>query len=234
MPGSELTGKEMSTINRIFNIFVSPRTTFESIDRKPDWFIPILIFVIITTIVSFFIMPIALDQQFEQQRIKMQERGMSDEEIETALTMGRKYAEKIGPISAPVSAVIILVIIAAVVYFLGNVILGGKTSFKKILSVISYTSLIGGLGGLLLLPIMLSKKSMNVHFSLATFLPDKSAETVIYQLLKSVDFFMLWQIFVAGIGMAVLYRMSTKKTTTALIVLYVVITLIGVGFRSLM
>lgn len=166
-------GKEMSKFSKIINVFLAPRSTFESIDRKPDWIVPLLIVVIIAFVISFLIMPFALDRQFDMQRAKMQERGMSDEEIENALELGRPIAEKVGPISALVVTAIFLVILAALLYFLGNIILGGKTTFKKIFSVVTYTSLIGSLGSLVLLPIMLSKRSVDVHFSLATFMPEK-------------------------------------------------------------
>lgn len=45
---------------------------------------------------------------------------------------------------------------------------------------------------------------------------------------------MIWEIIVAGIGMAVLYRMSTKKTTTALAILYALITLVVIGIKSIL
>jgi len=226
-------GNEMNVFSKVINVFAAPRKTFESIDRKPDWFYPLLIVVIVATIMSIFIMPIAMDQQMEEQRIKLQERGMSEAEIDQALEMGRSYGEKFGSIGAFLGTVVYLVLIALLVLFIGNIILGGKSSFKKVFSVVNYTSLVGSLGSLILLPIILSKKSINVHFSLATFLSEDASETILYQILKSVDFFWIWQIMVAGIGMAVIYKMSTKKTTTALAVAYVIFVLIGIGFKSL-
>ncbi len=60
------TQQELNVIQRIFGVFFSPRRTFEDIDRKPDWLVPMVIVLVIAVLFTIIIMPIALPQQMEK------------------------------------------------------------------------------------------------------------------------------------------------------------------------
>jgi hypothetical protein len=225
--------QEMNVVQRVFGVFFSPRKTFEDIDRKPDWVVPMVIVVIIAVLFTIIIMPIALPQQMDKQREKFEERGMSDEEIERAMEMGGKFGRIIGPIGAAVGSVVYLLAIAGIFMFVGNTILGGKTTFKKLVSVVCYSSLIGSLNSIILLPMILSRKTMEVHFSLAAFMSADASETFLYQLLKKIDLFAFWQIVVAGIGVAVIYKFTTKKAIAMVASLYVLYMVISLAWTAI-
>ena len=231
---NSVSEKEMGTFEKIYNVFLAPSKTFQSIDRKPDWIIPMAIVLAVVLLVTIFIMPIVMPEKMAEQRAKMEEKGMSPEEIDRAVEMGESIGSKAGPVMGVVSTFIVLLIIAALLMFTCGIILGGeKTSFKKVLSVVSYTSLIGSLGSLILLPVILSKKTAEVGFNLASFMSSDASESFLYQLLKKVDLFMIWEIIVAGIGLAVIYKLTTKKTITAVALLYVIVVAIGLGLQNI-
>lgn len=225
--------REMGTFEKIYNLFFAPRKTFESIDRKPAWLTPMVIVVVVVLLFTIVVMPIMIPQQMEKQRAKMEEKGMSAEQIDKAMEMGEKFGRILGPISAGVGTVIYLLAISGLFLFVGNIILGGKSSFKKLLSVVCYTSLIGSLNSIILLPIILSKENMDVHFSLAAFMSSDTTETFLYQFLKNIDLFWIWQIIVAGIGIAVIYKFSTKKSITMVASLYVIYMVISLALTAI-
>ncbi len=214
---------EPGIFEKIFNVFVAPQKTFESVDRKPDWLVPMAIVVIIAIFYSIMIMPIAMNEGMDKQRVKMEERGMSPDEIDRAMEMGKKFGNVFGIVGGSVGPILYLLLIAGLFLFIGNTILAGQTTYTRMLSVVSYTSLIGSVGSLILLPLILSKKTMEVSFSLASFLSVESSESFLYQLLKKIDFFTIWQIIVAGIGFAIIYKFTTKKGIAAIAGLYIVI-----------
>lgn len=224
---------ESGTFEKIYNVFFAPRKTFESIDRKPDWLIPMVIVVAIAVLFTIIIMPIALPQQMEKQREKMEERGMAAEEIDRAMAMGERIGKTVGPITTGVVTIIFLLLIPGIFMFMGNIILGGKTTFKKLLSVFCYSSLIGSLNTIILLPMILSKKTMEVHFSLASFMSADVSESFLYQLLKKIDLFAIWQIIVAGIGVAVVYKFTTKKSIIMVASLYVIYMIVSLAWKSI-
>ncbi|MBD3290041.1 hypothetical protein GF337_14630 [candidate division KSB1 bacterium] len=219
---------QMSTFDKIVNVFVSPRMTFQSINRKPDWVIPMIIVVAVAVMFTTFIMPIVLPEQMEQQREGFEERGMSEEEIARAMEMGQKVGRIVGPISAGVMTIVYLLAVAGVLLFCGNIILGGETNYKRVLSVVSYSSLIGSLGTILLLPLVLAKKTMHVNYSLAVLMSSEAHDTPLYQSLSKIDFFAIWQVIVVGIGLSVIYKFTTKKSITLVAILYALYAIISV------
>ncbi len=113
-----------------------------------------------------------------------------------------------------------LAIVSGVFLFVGNVILGGKTSFKKVLSVTAWSWLIFSLAGLVMLPLVLSQETMQISFSLATFMSDESKNTFLYLFLQKVEIFTIWWIAVYSIGLGIIYKMKTQKITIAVGIVY--------------
>ena len=125
------------------------------------------------------------------------------------------------------NAISVGVIVSAVYLFVGNVILGGKASFKKVLSVTSWSWLIFSLAGLVMLPLVLSQETMQISFSLATFMSDESKTTFLYKFLQKVEIFSIWWLAVYSIGLSVIYKMETKKMATAVAAVYLIYAVVG-------
>lgn len=222
--------QNMNAMQRIFGVFFSPKNTFEDIDRKPTWVVPVALILAIVVAFTIITMPITMPEQMEKQREKMLERGMGDDQIDQIMASQEKIGKFIGPVGAVISTIIILLIFAGILIFVGNIVLGGKTTFKTMFSVYVHSSLIGMLGMLLSLPLIIQKQTANVHFSLALMLSEDQSKTILYNVLKAFGLFSIWQYVVLAIGFAVIYKFSMKKAGIAMVVLF----LIYVGFSVAM
>lgn len=223
----------MNVFQKMIGVFTSPRETFTAIDQKPDWIAPMIVIIIITLIFTMITMPIQMPEQMQKQREKLEERGMSDEEIDQALATGEKIGKIFGPVGALIAVPVMLLLFSLLFWFVGNIILGGQTSFKKMFSVYTYTSLIGTVGLLIKLPIIVSKQSADVHFSLATFLsPDKS-ESLLYTILKNFEVFNIWHYVVLAIGFSVVYKFSMKKAGWTMAVMFILSILVTVAWSQI-
>ena len=227
------TSKEPNVVQKIVGVFFSPKETFEAINRKPDWLIPLVVIVILTLVFSMITMPITMPEQMEKQREKMEERGMSDDQIDQAMASGEKMGKIMAPVGIIVGVPIVLLFFTLIVWFVGNVILGGQTTFKNMFSVYTYSSLIGTFGFMLTALLMLMQKTADVHFSFALLLPVEQADTALYQFLKGLNLFSIWQYAVLAIGFAVIYKFSMKKAGWAMGVFFLVTILVSVGFQQL-
>jgi len=225
--------KEPGVLSKIIGVFISPRKSFESVDRKPNWVAPVVILLLFSLVASFAIMDVAVSERMEEQREKMIERGMSPTDADAALEKGMAIGKIAGYVFAPVGTVVTLLIVAGVLLFAGNVLLGGESTFKKAFAMYSYASLIGVLGFLLKIPLILQKQTMNVHFSLATFLPADQSKRFVYLLLSKVEIFSLWQLAVVCIGMGVIYHFHTKKAATVVVPLWAVYAIGSAAIGSL-
>ena len=160
----------------------------------------------------------------------MLERGTDPDQIEQTSAMTRKMMQFTVFFGLGFTA-IILFIIPGVFLFVGNNILGGSSTYNKVLAVTVHAWLIMSLAGLVMLPIVLTKETMVVTFSLAAFLPDSSMDTFMWQLLSKIEVFTIWFLIVQSIGLAVIYKMETKKVGIAVFVTYIIYAIGSAGLH---
>ncbi len=216
----QVVSSEMNFLQRIVGVFLSPTPTMESIDRKPTWVLPLIVILLISVILAVITLPITLPEQLAKQRTAMEEKGMSDEEIDNAVQISEKFSKILIPVGGLIVGGIFLALIALIIWFVGNIILGGQTSFKQVFSVYLFTSFISLLGMIIKTPIMLSKKTADVHFSLASFFQADSLNKYVYSFLKTMEVFEIWRFIVLTIGFAIIYKFSMKKAGWTMFVFF--------------
>lgn len=224
---------ESGPLSRIIGVFTSPKMTFESIGRKPDWLIPLIIIVLLSGVMTYFMQPIITTTALQAQQEKMEERGMERDQIDAAAEQTQKVMKFTVLPSAIVMTALSFVIGALIWWFVGNILLGGAATFKLVFAVNVYRSLIPLLGGLIKLPIILSKETLNVHFSLATFMSDELRDTFLYKILVQTDIFNIWSIAVLCIGLAAIYKFKVNKVWPLVVILYVAFYLATTGLSTL-
>lgn len=218
----EVVGRELSGFQKVIGVFISPGKTFASIAQKPTWLLPILIFAVVNLVFIYVALDIIIDETLTKQEEKMIERSMESEQIDQALATIEKFIRYGSPVTGVVIPVIIILIVSGVFLFVGNVIMGGTATFKKVFSVTAYAWLIFSLGALVALPIVLAKETVQVSFSLATLMSEESRETFIYKFLSKIDLFAIWWISIQSIGLAAIYKMKTQKMATTVVTLYAI------------
>ena len=236
MNTEETSVKEMGAMGRIVGIFSSPRETFENIDRKPTWLVPFIIIVIVTLVLGL----LAMDIQIKDRLADMEARDIPAERFEATQRQMEGPLKYIGFIVAPIGMLIVWVIIAGILLFVGNTLMGGETKFKKVFSVVAWTSLIGVVGQIVRTFLVLSKgTTRGVGTNLAILLlptPELGqSPSYLYRFLSQFDVFAIWGLALYIIGLAVIYRFTTKKSATLVIgvwAVYVVLAVVLGGFLS--
>jgi len=228
-----MVGEESGFLQKIIGVFTSPAKTFASIDAKPSWLVPLIIVAAVNLIFVFVAGDIITNETLTQQEEGMMEKGMDSDQIAQALDTTEKVMKYTVPIFAVVGPVVVLIIVAGVFLFVGNVVLGGAATFKKVFSVTTWSWLILTLYALIVLPLVLAKETMQVNFSLATFLSDDQRKTFVYQLLSRIDIVYFWWIVVYGIGLAVIYKMKTQKMVTVVAVVYAIYAVVASALSGL-
>lgn len=227
--------KEKNVVERIVGVFINPGETFKSVGRKPQWLVPLVLVLIISLALSFFIIPIAMEEaqndpksieRLGDARAKMAERGMTEQQIDDAFAQQQKLGRIIGPISGVVMTTVLILAIAGILLLISNVGLGGQINYSAMVSMYSYSMFIVLLGSIIKLPLIIKQQSVKIFFSLATFLSPEASETFLYRLLNKFALFEIWQLAVVIIGVAVMNKFATPKAAVpivALWLLYVVV-----------
>ncbi|MFO7889643.1 MAG: Yip1 family protein [bacterium] len=226
--------KNMNVFEKIVGIFSSPKETFVAINEKPTWLIPFIIIVIVATVSQFLLMDITFSDQIEA----MKARGMNSEQIQAAQKSMQGPIKYIGFIAAPIFILLAWLILSGIFLFTGNTIMGGRAQFKNVLAVVSWSGLIGIVQSALQTYLVISNgTSFGVTTSLAILLPTPQLgedKTVLYRLLSRFDIFTFWTLILWIIGLAVVYKFSTKKSATMVLSLWAIYIVLVVAIGSLL
>lgn len=213
---------QMGLLSRIVGVFTSPGRTAEAIGAKPNWLVPAIIIILLMLLFTYLAKPVIIQETVTRVQQMMESKGAAQDQIDTVLnriqtSMGLRMF-----VGVTVTTALGIFIWAAIWLFISNIVLGAQASYAQMLGVNVYRYFITTIGLLIKLPIMLSKQTMNVHFSLATFLPDDQKTTFLYKMLMQVELFNIWAIVVLSIGIAVVSKLDTKKVWPWVVLVYVV------------
>lgn len=221
--------QDIGLVGRMIRVFYVPSETFEAVRRQSswlDWFVPVLLVALLSLLVAYIAMPIAMQMQAEQ----MQDRPeMSEEQLEMMQGVGKVA----GLVAAPIGVFVVLFVIGAVLLLLTKAILGGDATYGQMLAVAGYASLIGIISMIVRVPLMLAKETAIIHMGPGVFVSEAMAKTFLGRLVAGIDLFGLWEVCVMGIGIAVIGHLSRKKAIGSMLVVWAVWILIKAGLGGL-
>ena len=214
-----------SLVARFIGVITAPRDTYMSIVAYPKWFgMLALVTIGIAVLVGGFL------------GTKVGQEAWLD----AALSSGREFNEQqmqgmqkmmpfmgyITAVSMLVSWPFILVVISGILYAVFNAAMGGTATFKQVFAVVVHSGPIGLLTQLFTVPLNYFRGTMTSATNLGVLLPMLPEKSFLALLLGMIDLFLIWQLVVLSIGLAVLYRRRTQPIATALLVVYAIIAVI--------
>jgi hypothetical protein len=225
--------KLMGEASKVLNIFFEPRRVFESLKVEPTWLIPFLIVILLAIGSFYYTYPLIIDQQVE--RIEEMEQIPEARKLEIIDGMREKDSPPLWQLAIPpVFGLIVLVVVAGVLFFVFNVLLGGDSTYRRVLSVYSYSGLVLIPAMIVKFPLVMIKGDLNVQTSLALLLSANAKDTFLYSVFSSFDIFNFWQVILVSMGMGVMYKYSTKKAFVAVLVLWIIYILAKSGLSTLL
>jgi hypothetical protein len=127
---------------------------------------------------------------------------------------------------------LMVVVIAGLLYAIFNAALGGNATFKQVFAVVVHAGPIGVLSSLFTMPLNYARGSMTSSTNLYVLVQSFVDETTFAgRFLGMIEIFLVWQLIVLAIGLAVLYRRRTQPIATSLLVLYAVIAVVVAFIR---
>lgn len=221
----------MGFVSRISGIFFEPKRVFNFLNSKPSWFFAFLFILLIGVVIAEITLPqnLLLQKEIVSQSPKISSTPEVLDKM-TEITTGKRISTVISEI---IKVFIGLILLTSFIYFLCNIILGGDSSYKRVLSVVTYTSLIPTLGAILKTPLIIAKNSANIQTSLALLMPEGDFTKIRYMLLGALEIFSIWQIILIALGVTVLYKFSLTKALVATIIGWAILVFIGVGLGVL-
>lgn len=223
----------MSPWSMLVSIFYEPTKVFRAIKEKPTWIIPLIVFLVVMTGATYFMMPAAQKSQME--RIEQSDVYTAEQkaEIRTQMEASQGFA-MIGVVSSPIVWTIFLFIAVGILMLMGNVIFGGKARFAQVFAMVILSFMTWVVASIIKTPLIVAKDSVDVRTSLAILLPGETNSGPLYTLLNTfTDVFVIWQIILLIIGVKVIYDFATQRAAMTVVIPTIVLAAISAGVSAL-
>jgi len=229
--------EELSVVEKIIGVFISPKKTFNYLADHPDFWWPLIIISLIMIGTSVMIMPKMMPiMQAQAVQGIINNPDMSESQRDETMAMIQKYV----PIGAYVQVGLLPLffaiawLISTLLVFLTGLVQGLEADFKKLIGVIpwlSFISMISEVGKSIVIFMMsevpddLTKNpEIAKPFSAAILLANNPDAPVWLKLfLSSIDPFTIWSVIV----MVVALEAANKCTRSQAIVTVAIVTIVG-------
>ena len=216
-----------SLLARVVGIITSPRATYESVVAHPKWFGMLALCAIGLGVLigGFLLTKVGQDAWLDAALNSPFSGQVSDQQIQAM----EKMAPYVGygtVVYMLVLVPIFMAIFSGILYAVFNAAMGGNATFKQVFTVVVHAGPIGLLSQLFTVPLNYFRGTMTSATTLAVLLPMLPEKSFAGRLLGMIDLFLIWQLIVLSIGLAVLYRRRTQPIATALLVCYFLIAVV--------
>ncbi|UCG44042.1 MAG: YIP1 family protein [candidate division WOR-3 bacterium] len=215
----------------MFGIYFSPTRTFERLKQRPVWLVPLIVVVVANlAVTALAIQYVDWEAQREAAVERMQERGMTEEQIEQATERMSAFYDNpmmktVFPIVGALVTQVIGILFLTVVFNLGLPLLGASGNFKRSLSVVAYGSLVAVPGAVVRAVLILLRRSAEVSTSLLVAFPNLK-QGFLAVVLSRIDVFVVWQFALFGLGLKVAFDTKGNKSYWLVFGVWVLITLV--------
>ena len=230
---------KMSELGRLVGVFVSPGQAFKDIVRRPRWWVPVLISAVVVTGYLYSISQhVGWDQIVRSQMERSAAfRNLPAQQRQNTMALQLRILPYITYFAGLVGSLLNLLVVAAVLKFLADVILGAGIGFKRLMGITAYGFLPNTLMAVLATIVMYltppDEFDMNnpLMFNLGALV---SSPPWLKALGASFDLFSLWVMVLLSIGMAAASRkMSAGKAFFMLLFPWALIVIMRVGVAAL-
>lgn len=214
----------------VAEMFSSPRRAFESYSRRVTIIIPLIIIVLLVALSAGLMAPYSTRAQMEilQYATAIPPQLLEQMKAQSAETSPMALSLK-ASIAGGIMGIIMTLLMTLIVWPIAGFIFGAEVRFKSLWGVVLLSSVISQIGMILRVPLMVLKDTVHVSYGLAALMPGADFRSILYNILYYFDFFAIWSLIVAGIGFAVVCRLSTGKGMVMSAISSVIVTMLMVG-----
>lgn len=209
----------MKVVFRLIRVLYEPFKVFTEMEEKPSPLFPFLAVIVLSVALYVLTFPSTYEWVLEKMMERVRELPPDQQEKAGQIyTFGRMY---IGGAVSILVALPLKMLAQAGIFLLIFLLIGEQISFKGSLTSIAYANWVSFIGNLCKTPLILTKKSYDIHTDLTLFFPSMERK-FIYKLLSKVDFFTIFSLIILSIGLAVFGKIERKKVLILVFILWLV------------
>lgn len=210
----------LNVFQRIAGAIFSPERLMNDLEQKPRVLLGIILHVLAPVILMYGTFP--MFKEYLRTTMEMTAANTAQQMTPELLDQ----VVNISAISTPIMGGIMaggMFLIQALVIWLVTKIFKGQASYKQILSVLGYSSVISVLGTIVTVAVIYITGTYTdvTYTSLASLLPEIKG-SFIYGVAKVVEVFYIWQLVVNAIGIAIVSKIDKKKAYLIMVLVLIV------------
>ena len=230
----------LSPLAAVTGVFHKPTRVFESVARRPSWWMPFLVTMVVIGLFYFAVTAkVGWHQVFEN---NLRLAPKQAQQMESLTPEQRANSEKVAVgftqgvwLGMPLLTLLFAAIEAAILLGTINFVFGGRASFWQVYAVTWYAGLPGLLKfllAILALFVGLDPESFQINNPAGTnigyYLSPTDTPKAFYTLASQVDLLTIWTLVLMGIGVAVVARTKRSSGLLAVFAWWILIVLIAV------
>jgi hypothetical protein len=217
------TAARLPLAARLIGIVFSPQRTMTSVVAHGQWKDVLALTALVGALCVAALLNTAVGRQAAvDQAVAAREswgETMTDQTYER-LVRQVELARFISPMAILAGVPAVAAIVAAVLLMLCQAIFGGEAAYGQMLAVVAHAGVIGLVQQLIVTPLCYLRESISSPTNLSVLFPTLSDTGFMAAFLGTIDLFVVWAVFVLGVGLAVLYKRRTKPIVIGLLMAY--------------
>lgn len=207
-PENAESAEATNPFGALAGVIMSPGETFEKLEKKPIWLVPMLVFMVLSIISTVIAMPKFDFETAMRDQLARQGQDVDEAQIETFVKIQKPLVYTTAVVGTP-----IVLLIATLVYMLGFKAFGGDGRFKQFFSITIFAWVPQVLKSIIGTIVIATRESVRVEeaqtivMSNLGFLADPIDKPALYALLTSVDVFTIWSLILMVMG----YGLVSKR-----------------------
>jgi hypothetical protein len=214
----------ISAFQSLVGVFANPRKTFEAMAAKPRFLLPMVL--VLLAHAAFVAVIVQSGVVRNDTLAKLEAQGKAPEVVEA---MEKFFDSPAAMVIVPTTAVVVIAFVmllyAALVFFLGNLMLGGRLTYKQYLSVVAHSTVLGLVGNAVRASLAVAKGTMDIRLGAGNLLGEDPSFLV--RFVDSItNPLALWPAAVMALGVSVLAKKSFSFGVMAVLPAFLLISLI--------
>ncbi len=187
----------------VSNVFFSPAAAFDSVAKRPQWVLPILVLIGCSIALQLAVPEEFLREQMEQTVEATLPEDVSQSDLEAVVEARVDFTTTWGPIFIVILTPISSLVVASLLMLLFNVVMGGSGHFKQVFSATVLANYILLLGAVVA-QVLIRMGAPNPILSPGLLLPE-GVSGFTADFLNVINVFAVWMCGVLGVAMSRIY-----------------------------
>lgn len=223
---AEAQPEPMSEPARLAAVFFDPKRAFADIAARPRWWAPFLITIVVAlAFVALYSQRIGWEYYLERAlESNPRMESLSAEQRQRIVEQQAGLVAAFGYVGAVAGSAVSLLVIAGVLLFASNLLLGAAATFRQTFAVACYGSLPNVLAGLLGILMMFLKHPEDFDlenptaFNIGAYLDPAATPKWLVAAAGSIDLFSIWVILLLALGIRSVGRKVSYGSALAVMV----------------